>query len=122
MKKTFVTLFLLIFLAMPCFSAEFTLGMVQQSLREGMSQADVVSCIGSPNLITKNSAGCEIWVYDKKSHSTLETYHRSWVFLFLTGRRKGCKRVESSEKSLTVILNFNQNACLESYSYNTSSY
>lgn len=122
MKKRITTLFLLLFLAIPCFSEEFTLGMIQQRLHQGMSQAEVVTCLGAPNMVTKNAEGCETWVYDKISHSTSEVYHRSWVFLFLTGRRKGCKNVETSDKTITVTLNFDRNSCLQTFTYNTSNF
>lgn len=122
MKKIFASLFISLFLAIPCFSEDFTLGMVQQRLHEGMSQSEIVCCLGTPNLITKNTEGCETWVYDKKSQSTTETCCRKWYWLLLKGKRKGCNSTETSQKALTVTLNFNKNSCLESYSYNSSSY
>lgn len=122
MKKTLTTIVLILILAVPCLGEEFTLGMVQQSIHSGMSQADVVSCLGAPNLITKNAAGCETWVYDKKSETTSEVYNRKWFWLFLKGGRKGCKSTEISQKTITVTLNFDKNSCLESYSYNTRSF
>lgn len=122
MKKIFTILSLFLFLANPCLSDEFTLGKVQQVIHQGMSQAEIVSCLGSPNLITKNAEGCETWVYDKKSQSTKETCCRKWYWLFLKGKRKGCNSTETSQKSLSVTLNFDKDSCLESYSYNSSSY
>lgn len=51
-----------------------TLGVVQSSIREGMSQADVASALGSPNIVTTDAEGNETWIYDKiateTSHST----------------------------------------------------
>lgn len=120
MKKIFATLFLILFLAIPCFSQDFTLGTVQKSLYAGMSQAEVVTCLGAPNMVVKNSEGCETWVYENKSQFTKETYHKSWLWLLVFGRRKGCQSTETSQKSITVTLNFNANSCLENYTYNAS--
>ena len=42
-----------------------TLGIVQKEIRVGLSQADVAAALGSPNIVTKDSADKETWVYDK---------------------------------------------------------
>lgn len=44
---------------------EMTLGIVQKEIRVGLSQADVAAALGSPNIVTKDSADKETWVYDK---------------------------------------------------------
>ena len=44
---------------------ELTLGIVQKEIKVGMSQADVISVLGSPNIVTRDSEGRETWVYDK---------------------------------------------------------
>lgn len=122
MKKKITSLFILLFLAAPGFSEEFTLGMAQQCLHPGMSQSEIVCCLGAPNLITKNAQGCETWVYDKKSQSTTETCCRKWYWIFFKGKRKGCNSTETSQKALTVTINFDKNSCLEDFSYNSSSF
>lgn len=122
MKKSFAILILILFLATPCLGDEFTLGSIQQRIHEGMSQSEIISCIGAPNIITKNAQGCESWVYDKVSESSSEVYNKGWFFLFLKGGRKGCKRTETSHKTITVMLNFDKNSCLESFSYDSRSF
>jgi hypothetical protein len=42
-----------------------TLGVVQKEIHKGLSQADVAEALGSPNIVTRDSAGLETWVYDK---------------------------------------------------------
>ena len=42
-----------------------TLGVVQSSIHEGMSQADVATVLGSPNIVTTDAEGNETWIYDK---------------------------------------------------------
>lgn len=44
---------------------EMTLGIVQKEIHRGMSQADVASALGSPNIVSKDQAGAETWIYDK---------------------------------------------------------
>ena len=122
MKKSFAILILLIFLAIPCFSEEFTLGMVQQRIHTGMSQSEVLACLGSPNIVTKSIDGLETWAYDKISQTSHETYNKKWFWMLITGRRKGCMKTETSQKTITVVLNFDKDCCLETFMYKTSSF
>ena len=46
---------------------KLTLGKVQQTLKKGMSQGEIVVELGSPNMVTADAEGLETWVYDKIS-------------------------------------------------------
>ncbi len=46
---------------------KMTLGLVQSSISKGMSQADVATTLGSPNMVTQDAEGNETWIYDKIS-------------------------------------------------------
>ena len=43
---------------------KLTLGKVQSQIKKGMSQAEVLEVLGSPNIVTKNSSGNEGWPYE----------------------------------------------------------
>lgn len=49
---------------------KMTLGLVQSSIKEGMSQADVATVLGSPNIVTQDKDGNDTWIYDKISTET----------------------------------------------------
>lgn len=42
-----------------------TVGKVQREIRVGMTNADVVSVLGSPNMVSTDEERREVWVYDK---------------------------------------------------------
>ncbi|MBN8548481.1 MAG: outer membrane protein assembly factor BamE [Deltaproteobacteria bacterium] len=44
---------------------QLTLGIVQKEIRRGMTQAEVATALGSPNIVSKDSMGQETWIYDK---------------------------------------------------------
>jgi outer membrane protein assembly factor BamE (lipoprotein component of BamABCDE complex) len=44
-----------------------SIGKVQKEIRVGMSSSDVVSILGSPNMVTTDDKRRESWVYDKVS-------------------------------------------------------
>lgn len=58
---------------------EMTVGIVQKEIRVGMSGADVVTALGSPNIVTKDSEGKEVWVYDKIATEAAYSYDRGGV-------------------------------------------
>ena len=46
---------------------QMTVGTVQKEIRKGMSAADVAETLGSPNIVTTDAEGREVWIYDKIS-------------------------------------------------------
>ena len=46
---------------------KMTVGVVQKEIRKGMPAADVAEVLGSPNIVTTDGEGREVWVYDKIS-------------------------------------------------------
>lgn len=122
MKKVFTIFAIFLFLAVPVFAQDLTLGQVQQRIYSGMAQSEVISCLGTPDIVTKSTDGYESWIYERSTKSKTESYDKSWLFLFLFGRRKGCVHTESSGRDLTIILNFDKNNCLKTYAYNSSKF
>ncbi|HET7295043.1 MAG TPA: hypothetical protein VFM88_21670 [Vicinamibacteria bacterium] len=116
----------------PSREREFTLGLVQKEIRIGMSQADLVSALGSPNILTRDSQGRESWVYDKiatevRVKSTgfgggaggLETGGSAVLFGLLNGHTRS-ERAESSQRTLTVVIRFDGAGRVESFAFHAS--
>lgn len=104
---------------------EMTLGIVQKEIRVGMSQADVASALGSPNIVTKDSQGKETWVYDKIASEASYSHDSGGTGLLLGllgaySRESGA--VSSTQKTLTVVIKFNDNQSVESFTYHTSKF
>jgi hypothetical protein len=59
-----------------------TVGKVQRELKTGMPSSDVVSILGSPNIVTRDKNKMEVWIYDKIS--TNYTFSNSSGKLALT--------------------------------------
>lgn len=115
---------------------EFTLGLVQREVRVGMSAADVVAALGSPNILTRDAEGRESWVYDKiateASFSTSSTgigggalgstSSAASALLGLVGahhsKEKGASR--TSQRTLTVIVKFARDGGVESFTFHAS--
>jgi outer membrane protein assembly factor BamE (lipoprotein component of BamABCDE complex) len=119
---------------------EMTLGIVQKEIRAGMSQADVAASLGSPNIVTRDKQGKETWIYDKiateASYSSdsgglaggaagggIPTDTPALILGGVGGtyqRSAGASSV--TQKTLTVVIKFNDSSLVESYSYNMSKF
>jgi len=117
---------------------EMTLGVVQKEIRVGMSQADVATALGSPNIVTNDGAGKETWVYDKIATEASYSASSGGVgggvgagglagsALILGGVGGGYSRsagaYSTTQKTLTVVIKFDNKKRVESFSYHTSKF
>jgi outer membrane protein assembly factor BamE (lipoprotein component of BamABCDE complex) len=100
-----------------------TLGTVQREIRVGMSGADVAGALGAPNIVTTDDHRRETWVYDRIS--TQEVYSRSVGgvdALFLAGFSNRTGAAQLTQRTLTVIIRFDENAKVRDFSYRSSSF
>jgi outer membrane protein assembly factor BamE (lipoprotein component of BamABCDE complex) len=107
-----------------------TVGTVQREVRIGMSAADVAETLGSPNIVTSDDQRLETWIYDKISSDV--TYSRSSgtiVGLIFGGSGGGAGVGSSSsgstsktQRTLTVIIRFDENSFVRDFSYHSSQF
>ena len=101
---------------------EMTVGIVQKDIKVGMSQADVATALGSPNIVTKDSTGKETWIYDKIATEAAYSQREGGVWLILGGVSGGSGAVSTTQKTLTVVIKFDNNKAVESFTYHSSKF
>jgi len=101
---------------------DLTVGVVQREVSVGMSASDVVSVLGSPNIVTTNEIGGETWVYDKISQEVSYDHTSTFGTLLLIGSSNYSGSSSSSQRTLTIILKFNSQNKIETMKYHTSSF
>jgi outer membrane protein assembly factor BamE (lipoprotein component of BamABCDE complex) len=87
-----------------------TLGNVQSQVQPGASSADVITALGSPNIITTNNDKTETWVYDKVMSET--EVARDYY---------GGVKARSS-RTMIVTVKFNKSKKVEDVQYRQTSY
>lgn len=101
---------------------DLTVGVVQKEIHVGLSQAEVLERLGSPNIVTRDSAGNETWVYDKiATEASYSQSHAYGTILVLGGSRAG-GTVRTTQHTLTVVIKFDANQKVESFSYHASKF
>jgi len=114
-----------------------TVGLVQKEIRKGMAQADVAVALGSPNIVTKDSDGKETWIYDKIATEASYSTDSGGVggvvgaggapgsrSLVLGGVGanfgKSAGAAATTQRTLTVIIRFNEVGLVDSFVYHSS--
>jgi len=96
-----------------------TVGKVQKEIRVGMSSADVVQILGSPNVVTTDEERREVWVYDKIATEIVSSASGSGL-KFLTSGVSGA--TSTSQRTLTVVIKFDKDGKVRDFAYHTSSF
>jgi outer membrane protein assembly factor BamE (lipoprotein component of BamABCDE complex) len=100
-----------------------TIGTVQSQLKKGMSGGEVATVMGSPNIVSTDANGNEVWIYDKIS--TQRNYSESSAGTgilpaILFGGQSSAGAGSSSQKTMTVVVKFDENKSVRDIAYHTS--
>lgn len=108
---------------------KLTLGIAQRHINVGMSQADVATALGSPNMVTKDRDGVETWIYDK--FSTDAAYSTSsggiaGLVIGASGAGLGNATQASgantrTQRTLTIVIKF-KDAEVKEFTYNSTAF
>ncbi|MDR1975777.1 MAG: outer membrane protein assembly factor BamE [Campylobacteraceae bacterium] len=95
-----------------------TVAKAQREIKVGMSSAEVIEVMGSPNIISTDNERREVWVYDKISTQQASTDSYGTLILFGGSSKSSAK----SQRTLTVIIKFDNNQKVRDVAYHTSSF
>ncbi len=99
-----------------------TVAKAQREIRIGMSSAEVVEVLGSPNMVTTDEQRRETWVYDRIS-TTVDSssrHHGVWVLLYDFSSNDST--YSSSQKTLTIIVKFDGQGRVRDFAYRSSAF
>lgn len=111
---------------------------VQREIKVGMSGADVIAVLGSPNMVTSDSQRRETWVYDKVATERVYSTSQGGLGLLLGGLAGGSSggglggfgssfgksagAASTSQRTLTIVIKFDKDGLVRDYSYRQSSF
>jgi outer membrane protein assembly factor BamE (lipoprotein component of BamABCDE complex) len=115
-----------------------TVGTVQREIRVGMSSADVVAVLGSPNMVTTDSQRRENWVYDKISTERAYSTSSGGVSALILGGglvgsgalgggagpsySSSTGAASTSQRTLTIIIKYDKSSLVRDFAYRYSSF
>jgi hypothetical protein len=99
--------------------SNLTAGMVKTKIINGVTtQSEILAVFGSPNIITKNKSGNEVWTYDKVA---METSQEGGYWYILVAGAGGGKQ-KTSTKTFTLMIEFDANDIVKNNSYRASQF
>jgi len=120
-----ITAILLVFGGAGCASTQpkqksnLTFANVKSNIVKGKTtQAEVVSLLGSPNIVTKNRLNEEVWTYSRQSYDAESGSYGGGVILF--GGNKAFSSASTS--SFDLILTYDSNDVVKDYSVVSSQF
>lgn len=149
-KLVLVLCFLVIFTMLGCASAskhasdvqqglqgdKVTVGTVQREIRKGMSSAEVIQALGSPNIVSTDEKGREVWIYDKLATDHVYSKSSGGVSALILGLIAGgsggaaggagpsysssAGAQSTSQRTLTVIIKFDEQHKVRDFAYHSS--
>jgi len=99
-----------------------TVGTVQREIRVGMTSADVVGTLGSPNMVTTDDERRENWVYDRVSTDTAYSSSSAGVGLLILGAMGSSGARSTSQRTLTIIVKFDSANRVRDFAYRSSAF
>ena len=102
----------------PVHEEKMTVAKAQREIKVGMTSAEVVEVLGSPNMVTTDDKRRETWVYDKVSSNVSSS--GAGVWLLVVGADSS--RKSSNQRTLTIIVKFDENSRVRDFAYRTSTF
>ncbi len=111
-----------------------TVGKVQREIRVGMSSADVIQVLGSPNIVSSDDQRRESWIYDKVATDKAYSTSSGGISALILGVGAGvlgqlapgvtnsAGASSTSQRTLTIIIKFDSNATVRDFAYHASKF
>jgi len=99
-------------------ATNLTVGKVQGEIKEGIPASEVAAILGSPNIVTTDEKRREVWIYDKVSSNRVDTVNSFGGGLIVLGGHSGQKESTSTQKTLTIIIKFDEQKKVRDFAYN----
>ena len=97
-----------------------TVGTVQKEIKKGMSGAQVIEALGSPNIVSTDEQGREVWVYDKIATDKVYSESSGGGTLILLWAKGAAGSSSTSQRTLTVVIKFDEDKKVRDFAYHTS--
>lgn len=117
---------------------KLTVGKVQREIRVGMSGAEVVEALGSPNMVSTDAQRREVWVYDKVATDTVYSSSSGSISALMLGwdtdtdtyvsgniapgYKSGAGATSRSQRTLTIIVKFDDKGLVRDFAYHSSKF
>jgi len=97
-----------------------TVGRVQREIRVGMTNTEVAEVLGSPNVVTTDAQRREVWVYDKIATESAVSSSQGGIGILILGVAGSTGASSTTQRTLTVIVKFDDKGKVRDFASHTS--
>ncbi len=114
-------------------SDQLTVGTVQREIKVGMMSSEVITVMGSPNIVTTDEKRREVWVYDKIATDHVYSSSSGGVSTLIlggggsfvgagvgAGGNQSAGASSTSQRTLTVVIKFDEESKVRDFAYHTT--
>ena len=111
---------------------QLTVAAVQREIQLGMSGAEVLSALGSPNMVSTDENRHEVWVYDRVGTETVYSHSGTGLISLIAAgsgsvaggavptHQQNAGATRRTQQTLTIIVKFDDAKRVRDYSYHAS--
>jgi hypothetical protein len=99
-----------------------TVGTVQAEITIGLDAASVAQILGSPNIVTTDEQRREVWIYDKISSERVDTSNSIGGTIIIFGGQSTQYQQSTTQKTLTIIIKYDEDKKVRDFAYNYSQF
>jgi hypothetical protein len=111
-----------------------TVGTVQKEIHLGMSGAEVIATLGAPNIVTTDEERREVWTYDRFATEIVHSSSGASFSPFVLGSggsmlgaasgglSQSAGAASRSQRTLTVIIRFDEQKKVRDFAYHASQF
>lgn len=101
---------------------QLTVGRVQREIKVGIPASEVAEILGSPNIVTTDELRREVWIYDKVSTESVDTKNSFGGTLIILGGQTSQQQRSRTQKTLTIIIKYDEEKRVRDFAYNYSQF
>lgn len=102
-------------------SQELAVDAVQREIKVGLDQASVLSALGPAHRVSSDSQRREVWTYENISSDRVDTESSVGGGIIVHGGGKGPSASSANQRTLTLIIYYDEAKKVRDFAYNYSS-
>lgn len=99
-----------------------TVGKVQKEIKPGMTGGQVAEVLGSPNIVSTDEKGREVWIYDKVSTSQVYSKSSAYGTILVLGGTSRSGAATTTQRTLTIIVKYDDEGKVRDVAYHSSKF
>ena len=104
-------------------NSELTHGNVQMTLKVGeTTQTQVLEAFGAPNITSIDGSGREVWTYQRQATVTQSSSSSNYWTIILAGGSSGAAGFEQTQRTMTLIIKFNESKVVSDFRSRSSEF